>query len=291
MSAVEIYCGVDPLGHDAPGNDGSFPVYISLRELAQRGKADLVIVSVPTPLHHEVCSELLEYNITPTIWCEKPLVSQSVDAEILTKSAAHRGVDLSVLLHTAFAPEVLWATSELTELVRRHGPPTRTLSVFQDAYVKQLDHRTISLANSWLDSGINALSVLARFFTLGEPIAGSGNTPLNGRASMQFHYCDDEGLASISTSWESDDSHKSTKFTFEDGWSLVLDHSHSTASVLDDSSNEQKTHCFGHTPLGTRYQTMFEAYLAQSELVFDSAHIASIHRRLFEAQKLIDEKV
>jgi predicted dehydrogenase len=288
LDSIDVLAGVDPLGSNARGAEGVIPVFLSLEELAGIGEVDLAIVSVPTPLHHQVCGELLEHNIAPVMWCEKPLASGFAQAEALTLSAADHGVELQVMLHTAFAPEVLWTSRELDRLAHRHGPPVSTSSVFRDAYLEQLERRTASLASSWLDSGINALSVLARFFTLGELIDASGKSPLWGRASARFDYNGAEGVASISTSWDTSESHKATTILFEDSWSLLLDHSEASATLLDASSREQERHSFGPTPLQTRYRSMFEAYLARSPLMFDEAQVAVMHRRLSEAQQTIE---
>jgi predicted dehydrogenase len=287
IDGVECVGGVDPLGPAAPGCDGAFPVFRSVRDLAGHGEFDLAIVSVPTPMHKQACTELLENDVASEIWCEKPLASRLTDADNLTHSAARAGTELRILLHTAFASEVLWVDRELPALVDRHGSPVATSSAFNDAYLKHLDLRTKSLANSWLDSGINALSVLARFLGLGEVIDAAGRLPLQGQARVRFTHHGHEGIASLSTSWDTEDSHKTTTVTFEDGWSLMLNHSEESAFVLDASSARREKHCFGRKPLEVRYRTMLEAYFTQSRLMFDDEQVSVMHECLFEAQELM----
>jgi predicted dehydrogenase len=216
------------------------------------------------------------------------LTSTADDAKALLTSMADSGKTLRVLLHTTFAPEVLWAQQQIDDLIDRHGPVATVASVFHDAYRDDLDRRTASLASSWLDSGINAVSVLWRLFVLGDLLDASGRDPLWGEARLRVSRRGHDSVASISTSWDTSDGHKSTTIKFDDEWSLVLDHSEATASIFDARSNTETVHQFGRAALDARYRTMFDAYLKRSQLMPGAGDIAAMHRLLFDAQGTVE---
>ena len=59
----------------------------------------------------------------------------------------------------ADAPEVEWASGRWDDWVDEHGEVTEIRAFFSDPY-STMD--TSSYVNSWLDSGVNAMSVLQR---------------------------------------------------------------------------------------------------------------------------------
>lgn len=283
---IQLVAGVDPC-RGAQADTFSFPVVDSVHALAQLDRLDVVVVSVPTSLHYEVCTRLVEDRVADEVWCEKPLTSLPADFASLLDTTRESQVALRVLLHTAFAPEVLWAADHLAKLVDSHGPPVAAQGVFNDPYAAELKTRRASLADSWLDSGINALSVLWRLFTLNRVKTASGTTPMTADVCLQLGFGEVDLTATVRTNWDAADAVKTTTISLADGYRLVLDHSLAMARLLDADDKACETHEFGRKPLDSRYRAMFDAYLSDTPLVPTLGDVVMMHELLFAAQQLI----
>ena len=181
---------------------------------------DVVIVATPTWTHAAVVRELRK-RWPGRIVVEKPAATTEDDVEAMLDDA---GVE--PLYHAAFAPEVVWAADGLPRWVDGHGALTGISMAFADPYAADLDRATATLGDSWLDGGINAVSVLAR---LVEPQRRDSRRAVDGpcstfEATITYGGCAGEGLAHIVTSWAAVEPSKSTRLTFADGAVLVLDH-------------------------------------------------------------------
>jgi len=223
-SDASVVAGVDPAAA-APVAPG-VPVYASLEDVPRDLGIDLAVVATPTPSHAAVCLELIDGDLpVAAIACEKPLFH----VEDLLRRAQERERPLRVLYHYAHAAEVLWTAEHLDELVARHGNMRAAVARFEDAYASELEERERVLVSSWLDSGINALSVLERFVDL-QGITDTDyarEQPVAGAATVAFA----EGEARIYTRWDVDDEVKRTTLRFDDGTSLELDHPTQTATL------------------------------------------------------------
>ena len=121
--------------------------------------ADLVVVATPTASHAAVVGAVRAWDEDVPILLEKPAADRRDDADrVLSATPA-----VEVIFHTAFGPEVLWATGFYASETSRLGDVVAFKAWFGGPYADDLENRTESLANSWLDSGINALSVIGRF--------------------------------------------------------------------------------------------------------------------------------
>jgi predicted dehydrogenase len=249
------------------------PVYRSAEELCSRHELDVVIVATSTPTHAEVCAMLLGLASVPRILVEKPLAVRREQVHELHAKARQRSVALEVLYHFRHAPEVLWAVSRREEWVERHGPIATSRSLFSDPYaqIAQPEERFVS---SWIDSGINVLSVLDRFVEL---TAVSDVRILPQLAStfdacVEFNQSDGRGTGTVFTTWGVGEGSKSTRLTFADGAELLLDHS-ATFARLDQSGRTLEVHgTVGPVERGlARYVNMFRE-------VFAGDHVAAPDR-------------
>jgi predicted dehydrogenase len=212
--------GVDPAGGEHP-----FPVHTDLETALETTTPDLVVVATPTDTHVDLVTTLLT-TTRARVLSEKPLARTHADVLRLSAVAGVAG-RLTVAHHFAFSPEVEWAR----QTVQRHpewGPPTRVLSVFNDAYAGLPEERRASYVSTWVDSGPNQLSLLA---------------PFVGRVRAVAH--DDEGVrahtvlehaggrTTLLSNWVAADTSKQTVLSYLDGAvQLRLDHTSMTATVL-----------------------------------------------------------
>jgi UDP-N-acetylglucosamine 3-dehydrogenase len=87
--------------------------YSDYREMVEKTRPDLVVVVVPTHLHFEVASFVLEQGIHVLI--EKPLTSTLEDALTLIQLARARGAKLAVGHVERFNPAVIAVKQQLTD--------------------------------------------------------------------------------------------------------------------------------------------------------------------------------
>jgi predicted dehydrogenase len=279
IPSATVVAGADVLGEAAPAAaivDG--PVYRDVRGLRDSTPFDVAVVATPTPTHADVVAALVADgpNRPGAVWVEKPLAVTHAEIDACAGAAAVAGVELRTLLHTAFAPEVMWAHGRHRTLVERHGPIVETHSRFLDPYRDRLTSYTAVLGGSWIDSGVNALSVLARFVALADVRAVDGAAPLACEAEIAFDGPEGAGTARIDTEWVEVSSDKATAIRFSDGTQLELSHSAGSARVVAGGAVvEART--FGKAPLERRYREMLPSYAARTAEMLPAEVEARIH--------------
>jgi predicted dehydrogenase len=240
---------------------------------------DLVILSTPTPDHPKTAVTILCGAHPPArLWIDKPMAATR-DGHTQIRSAPG-GSGVRVLFHTAFAPEVLWATERVVPWRDRHGRIVKVVCDFNDPYAETAEVRAAVLADSWSDSGINALSVVARFVRLDRLVEVMGTRPLHVRANFAMHDGQLEGHALIRTTWTPSSSRKTTALCFEDGTTITLDHQDTTVTASDPYGRTLEVHRLGRRSLSDRYATMFASYATEDTLLFSTKVEDTLHGQL-----------
>lgn len=211
------------------------PFFPSADRLLGDVDADLVLVSTPTHTHYEVGVRVLSSGHNVLI--EKPCCGSSDELEALARLAGSRQLLCCVAMHAAHARDLTWLRENRAELDL--GVLTGFHCSFFDPYVKdgRLLPRARSLGGSWMDSGINALSVVASVIDAGtlrvnaarhssDEIEGCGDAA----ASVNFRFPNGgiDCRGSIDTDWTLGVDRKAT----------VLEYAGSRTRVLLDHSNE-----------------------------------------------------
>jgi predicted dehydrogenase len=175
---------------------------------------DVAIVATPTPTHATVVDELFARGVE-RILVEKPMADNLADAHRLIEAGAE------TLYHAATAPEVEWAVQNLQDSVVAFD------AFFGDG-CHDIDPARASLGNAWLDLGINALSVLARFGEIEQlerTHADRARETYGARATFAG------GRGSIAVTWGGLEPSKHTTLVLADDTRVMLDHQAGVASV------------------------------------------------------------
>ena len=197
----------------------------SLDELLERADADVIVVSTPTPTHYDVCRAVIERGGPRVLLVEKPIATTSDDVRELIRAAARAGVELRGVYHAAYAPEVEWALGNLAVEMR---DVVRIEAEFLDPHLP-----AATFGDSWLDSGINALSILVRFVRIDSGEVGSvASLPTAFEANFGGSSGTREISIRILTSWQASEPSKATRFHLRDGGLVVLDHQAMAARCL-----------------------------------------------------------
>jgi predicted dehydrogenase len=284
IPGARCVAGVDPRRLHAASAPAGVEVAAEVAALRAPEPLDLVVISSPTAAHVAGIEAVAALDPPPArVWVEKPLAT---DADELARARRARA-DARVLLHTAFSPEVLWAAARVAGWQARHGAVAEVACEFHDPYASELERAVASLHSSWLDSGVNALSVAERFVRVGAARAASGRAPLRTSASFDARAGDSLARVEVVTSWAEPSRAKRTRVRFADGAALVLDHERGTATLSAASGDRLDGHGGRRAPLAARYAATFAAYAAGDPLVYPPAVEDRLHRALVDARALL----
>lgn len=227
IPGTEVVAGVDT----DPKPEVSFrgqplPVYQTPREAAAHHDPDIVVIATPTSTHRAVCDQIADSFPAARILLEKPAADNLADARhVLEDVGSCQPVD--VAYHMAFSPEVTWGRQIVQANGADLGVPVAVEAYFSDPYAGEFEAACLALGNSWVDSGINALSILSRF---ADPIQRSSLRRIGEISESLFEAritCrtgSSELDALIITSWEVTDAAKATRIRYSSGTELVMDH-------------------------------------------------------------------
>jgi hypothetical protein len=244
------------------------PVYPSLRAASAAHAPAIVVIATPTGTHAAVCEHAARYFPQARLLVEKPAAATLGDARrILSEIGGRQPVD--VAFHTSFAPEVSWGQRAVAARRSGLGDLLSAESFFADPYYDEFERAAATHGNSWLDSGINALSVLARFATIVKReslrrIGAERQSIFEARLACQRGAR--PATALLVTSWHVADPAKTTRLRYSSGIELLMDHTAVAAYLLRDGRIED---AFGADRSIARrdrhYRALYQWWLAEGQ--------------------------
>lgn len=259
---------------------------------------DVVVVATPNVTHAEVARQALSHGCVVVL--EKPaaVTRQALGRLLDVPGAAKR---LHYALHARYGLEVVAAL----ELVEERGlkMPTSFDCHFEDPYLAadgSIGQEHVGLGDAWLDSGVNALSVLARFIPLDrlEMLdAVDGGRSADGRtvdAIARFATVtaprESECIGgSITTRW-GDQARKWTRLSWPDGTDMLLDHQLEEFRVSTPDDEERlRELSTSDDRLMNHYLGLFGDLAADAgrSMTCEALGIDDIHRLFFDVADLI----
>ena len=199
------------------------PVYQNIAEASEVHRVDIAVIATPTPTHYAVSRQALS-DIPPPlrVLVEKPGADSLSEVEELLHDVPP-DTQLQVMHHYAYAPEVLWASRHLPEWSAKYGAVRSYRAQFDDPRSGPENvYRRKTLSSSWLDLGINALSVAQRLVDIENADSHDLDVRDEYEALLKFEVGNIDGA--ISTNWHVDRSSYTTELTFASGARLVLGH-------------------------------------------------------------------
>ncbi|HEX3593228.1 MAG TPA: Gfo/Idh/MocA family oxidoreductase [Pseudonocardiaceae bacterium] len=237
MSEVAVVGGVDiAVRGDVSFRGETVPIYESVAAASRELKPTLAVIATPTPTHFSVCNEVVSAFPGVRILSEKPLATNSVDMRAILDDL-RRFPQLKVAYHLQHAPEVRWGLGIVNARRATIGVPIGARSVFTDPYEGDFASATARFGSSWLDSGINALSVFSQFCEISDRRSlrqlGSREWSIY-EARFNCGSAGNEFEGTIVTSWHVTSASKTTTIDYSSGAALLLDHTAVAGYLLED---------------------------------------------------------
>jgi predicted dehydrogenase len=285
VPGVALIAGIDTRPRSLIFRGGEVPIYQSVFDMWSEKKLhpDVIVVATPTPTHAQVCGEVTEYYRHVSIIVEKPAADNLQDAQRIICDIGDKQ-RVAVAYHMAFSPVIEWAFREAAERAGELGPPTAIESWGTDPYQSELASAQARLGNSWIDSGINALSVIERFV---KPVKCTSLRQIGHSSRSVFEgtfICEADGRqlpATILTSWYSTAPSRWIRIRYSSGAELVMDHNAVAGYIRQNGEACAVFGSDGTTPRReAHYRALYKSWLAEQDQIFSTDTSARLHALL-----------
>jgi D-galactose 1-dehydrogenase len=290
-------CDPDVERHRVLGKQAE--AFVSAEEFLQScDDLDVVVVASPNRLH--VPHGIAVMTTGKWLLMEKPLAETVDDFRCFALRKSELSGKCTIALHAAFGVEIEWLCNEGYSLLCDAGKPTSIHSEFNDPYVEagRLLTQAESLGGSWLDSGINALSVICRVVDpRSVTVEGSRMrrdakgkcSELEAEVGYSFVSGSVTGTGVIHTSWLAGRNKKMTSLGFDGGLrALILDHSEQQVIVSENGESRVVFNNDNGLPrLTNHYIGVFSDLARQMRSGKDNfAYCQQLHDLLYEAENV-----
>ncbi len=301
LDAISKVSGIDLVGaYDVdPIKANKLPssviFYKSLDTLLNKSLADVILISTPNLTHYELGAKIIERG--RAVLLEKPVCTTQQELDLLIDLSARRKQFVHVALHAAFARDVEWWNNNSNNPEYSYGDLVGFNAGFFDPYIDdgKVSEVAAGLGGSWIDSGINALSVISKYI---EPtllsidearhtvLDGYNCLQIQGESLMTFQSGKRYGHGIIDTNWSLGVNRKTTRLWYED-IDILLHHSLESVycissgklKLLRDLRND-------NARLTNHYISLFNDLIkAFRKNESNIKHAYTLHRLLFEAMR------
>ncbi len=286
IGGADVVAGVDIRPRpEFAFRDHPVPVYQTPRDASRRYDPDVVVIATPTPSHATVCAEVADCFPAARILVEKPAADNLHDARRVLKDIGSRQ-PVDVAYHMAFSPEVAWGVALAQDDEDRLGVPVAIEASFADPYHDEFASVQQVLGNSWIDSGINSLSVISRFV---EPVSRTSLRRIGEMSSSVFEAhiaClagHSELEALILTSWHVSDPAKTTRIRYSSGAELIMDHTAVAGYLLQRGQVDAIFGTDRSIPRRDRhYLALYELWLSKGQRIIPQEVSLRLHELLLQ---------
>lgn len=279
--------------------------YPDFQDLLSDDNIDTVIVATPNHTHYYIAMNALTAG--KDLILEKPAAEGIEEVRNLEQTAAQKECSIYYAFHAATAYDVIWTQEYLNQpdIKKELGEITGFSARFYDPYIVDgaLKREAEGLQNCWLDSGINALSVIRKFVNIENIQIDNVSAAMNGKAKPGITQCmaeyrfqivtgDRSGFGVVDTNWTTGRNHKSTRLFFgKSGNVLNMDH---TAQKVyrtrpDGQTEELANLSSGRERLLNHYLGLFEDFFqhkrsSDAESGMNNRDAVKLHELLFQTE-------
>jgi len=279
---IDIVAGVDPASPSEVTFRGhTVPLFRTVFDASTAHNPDVVVVATPTPTHAAVCSEVAERFPSARLLVEKPAAANLADARhVLAGIGQQRPVE--VAYHMSFSPEVTWAMELARARADSLGPLVAIELLFSDPYKDSWESARSKYCNSWIDSGINALSIANRFVELLERTSLRQLGEDESESVFEAHLtCRKDGEAVpalLLTNWHVMDAARTTRIRYAFDAELVMDHTAVAGYLLQNGAVSAVFGSDRRIPRRERhYRALYQHWLVEGRSILSTETSLLLH--------------
>ena len=292
----QLVAGCDPDLSRHSLLDRSVDAYADSKDLLKRSDLDVVIVASPNRLHVSHGAQVMAAG--KWLFMEKPLAETQEEFDRFDRKLQEYDGHCTLVLHAAFGQELEWYCGEQNDQRFDTSHISSFEAEFYDPYFDdgQVEQRATSLGGSWMDSGINALSVIGRLISLDELVISnsrmtrvkdSGCTEVQGTVDFEFSRPRVFGAGVVETSWTTGRDKKLTTLGFDGGdKKIILDHSAQQVILREQEQDQLLFSCDNGLPrLTNHYVGAFRDLASQMNAGTDNfRYCQKLHRLFYQAE-------
>ena len=209
--------------------------FTDIDEMLALPDLDVVVVATPNRMHAEHGVKVLAAG--KWLLIEKPLAESQREFDQVENAISEYDGKCTLALHAAFGVELEWYVANQESVSGVASQISAFRSGFYDPYFEngQIIADGLSLGGSWMDSGINALSVICRLVSPGDLLIRdsrmtrvAGSECLEVQGTVEFHLNSDVAplFGVIDTNWTIGRDSKATTLSYHGSEDrIILDHS------------------------------------------------------------------
>lgn len=268
--------------------------YTDLKNFLSTSDMDLVFIATPPSTHHSIAIKCIQAG--KSFLMEKPATCRLDDFVEIQKLCSLQALQFHTAFHSAYAADLLWFVSHQKELEQKFnlGKIAAIACGFYDPYVAngQITVGREALGGSFLDSGINELSVIARLVDIDSLRVKTHyleRLPSLGiicKSSTTLEKIQDDLVIHLKTDWTLGKNEKTTLIEYDTGSKILLNHSLQTVTLQKGDTTTMLFDNGTKPRLLTQYINLLKDFI-----LFLDAHLSNcqkslqIHRLLLDCSK------
>lgn len=193
--------------------------YESYQEMLVSETLEYVCIATPPATHEEIATYFLNHKIN--VLMEKPATINYESYEKLISISKKNNVLLDTVFHWAYGSDIRFLKPRILSFGKIEAIKVNINDPYMDDQ-KHINNNKISLGGAWLDSGVNALSMLYALLDIEKIVYLDGkflydeNCKLPYYASNDF-LLNDSIITNITTSWQNKINKKYTTIVYDTG--------------------------------------------------------------------------
>ncbi|MDD4078021.1 MAG: Gfo/Idh/MocA family oxidoreductase [Bacilli bacterium] len=140
----------------------AYPYFKSYRDMIANTKPDFVLDATPPATHFNIGKDVL--NLGCNLLIEKPATTSHQDFLELINIAKEKNLLIDIIFHWNYGSEVLYLQDKIKELPQIERIKTNINDPYYDN--NRIKPDKVGLEGTWLDSGVNALSMISTLVEL-----------------------------------------------------------------------------------------------------------------------------
>ena len=251
-----------------------YPLFHDYLDMVQQVKLDLVIICTPPKTHFEIAKNVM--RIGTGVLLEKPAVVHFEDLIHLIDYAKKNQIIFDCILHWQHANETLYLTKTYPNLAKATTVSTRIEDPYTHADQKTIKEEKVPLHGTWLDSGVNALSMMSMFYNLEDFSLVKETMHIDPKSKLPYFskhaFTHQSQTFEITVDWRHDWSYKCTNICLNNTDIKVIHH------LEEVYENDQLVFKGSETGrLESHYENYFQSFYPNK---INHDKILSIHKTL-----------